>query len=106
MAFRSDGTLVDPYDGRKDLRKKRLRTVGAPDERFREDALRLFRACRFIAQLGFRPTRELCAAMPPAFARVEGLSLERVRAELDRLLVAPYAGRGLDLFVRSGLALR
>ena len=104
MAFRSDGILIDPYDGRKDLRKKRLQTVGAPDERFREDALRLFRACRFIAQLGFRPTRELCAAMPPAFARVEGLSLERVRAELDRLLVAPYAGRGLDLFVRSGLA--
>ena len=84
MAFRSDGILIDPYDGRKDLRKKRLQTVGAPDERFREDALRLFRACRFIAQLGFRPTRELCAAMPPAFARVEGLSLERVRAELDR----------------------
>ncbi len=104
MALDADGRLYDFFEGKKDLRKKRLQTVGKPEERFNEDALRLFRACRFIAELDFLPTKELCAAMPPTFARVKGLSLERVRAEVERILVAPKAARGLDLLVRSGLA--
>lgn len=104
MAADADGRIYDPYDGRRDLRRRRLATVGNPVERFSEDALRLFRACRFAAELDMRPTRELCAAMPQAFSRVRGLSLMRIKQETERLLVAPAVGRGLDLFVRSGLA--
>lgn len=72
MAADADGRICDPYDGRRDLRRRRLMTVGRPDERFNEDALRLFRACRFTAQLDLLPARELCAAMPAAFDRVRG----------------------------------
>ncbi len=104
MAADADGRIYDPYDGRRDLKRRRLATVGSPAERFREDALRLFRACRFAAQLDMRPTRELCAAMPDAFDRVRGLSLMRVKQETERLLLADAAARGLDLLVRSGLA--
>lgn len=106
MALDAEGRLYDFYEGKRDLNRQVLRTVGEPAERFREDALRLFRACRFTAELGFRATPELCAAMPAAFGRVAGLSLERVRGEVERILVAPYAARGMDLLVRSGLAAR
>lgn len=104
MAADADGRIYDPYDGRRYLRRRRLATVGRPEERFREDALRLFRACRFAAELDMVPTRELCAAMPQAFYRVRGLSLMRIKQETERLLVAPAVARGLDLLVRSGLA--
>lgn len=104
LALDATGRLHDLVDGARDLRRRCLRTVGEPAERFCEDALRLFRACRLIAQVELHPTWELCAAMPAAFPRVAGLSLERVRTELERLLLAPAAGRGLDLLVRSGLA--
>lgn len=104
LALDASGRLHDLVGGARDLRRRRLQTVGEPTERFREDALRLFRACRLIAQAELHPTRELCAAMPAAFPRVAGLSLERVRTELEKLLLAPAVGRGLDLLVRSGLA--
>ncbi len=104
MALDRDGRLHDEYEGRKDCRRRKLQTVGKPEERFHEDALRLFRACRFLSQLDFTPTKELCAAMPSAFARVEGLSLERVKAEVEKILLSSCPARGLDLLVRSGLA--
>lgn len=98
------GEVQDFFGGLEDIKKKRLRTVGNPTQRFAEDALRLFRACRFLGQLDFMAERELVEAMPSAFSRVQGLSLERVREELDKLIVSPHAARGFDLLVRSGLA--
>ena len=66
-----------------------MRTVGKAEERFREDALRLFRACRFIGQLDFMADKSLVRGMASAFNRVSGLSLERVREEVEKLLVSP-----------------
>lgn len=103
MAMDREGHIIDLVGGQKDIKKKRLVTIGNPEERFREDALRLFRACRFVAQLDFLPDKALLEAMPKAFDRVTGLSLERVRSELDRILLAPAAAKGLDVFVQSGL---
>lgn len=103
MAMDLDGHIIDLVGGQKDLQAKRLRTIGNPLARFREDALRLFRACRFVAKLDFLPTKDLQAAMPLAFDRVRGLSLERVRNELDALLLQPAAAKGLDLLVQSKL---
>lgn len=103
MAMDKDGKIYDYVGGRKDLKKKRLATVGNPLVRFQEDALRLFRVCRFTAQLDFLPVSELLEAMPKAFSRVDGLSLERVRTEIEKIMVAPYAAKGLDILVRSGL---
>lgn len=104
MALSAGGILVDLFGGRKAIRKKMLYTVGPAAERFSEDALRLFRACRFLGQLDFLADASLVEGMASAFSRVSGLSLERVREELDKLIVTPHAGRGFDLMVRSGLA--
>lgn len=103
LAMDKDGQIYDYVGGQKDLKRKRLVTVGDPKKRFQEDALRLFRACRFTGQLDFLPVKELTRAMPSAFGRVSGLSLERVMQELDRLMVTEAAYKGLDVFVRSGL---
>ena len=103
LAMDKDGKIYDYVGGQKDLRKKRLVTVGDPAQRFCEDALRLFRACRFVGQLDFTPEKDLIKAMAPSFYRVPGLSLERVVSEMDRLLVTPAAWKGLDMLVRSGL---
>lgn len=104
LAMDRSGEIYDYVGGRKDLKKKRLVTVGDPVRRFQEDALRLFRLCRFAGQLDFMASKETVAAMPSAFDRVSGLSLERVVSELDRLMVTPASFRGLDILVRSGLA--
>lgn len=104
MAMDGHGAFYDPFGGMKDIEKKKLRTVGDAAQRFSEDALRLFRACRFLGQLDFMADRSLVDGMASAFPRVRGLSLERVRSEVERLLVSPYAPRGFDLMVRSGLA--
>ncbi|MCF0155252.1 MAG: CCA tRNA nucleotidyltransferase [Veillonella sp.] len=103
MAMDKEGRIIDLVGGQRDLKKKRLVTIGDPVERFREDALRLFRACRFVAKLDFLPDKALLEAMPKAFDRVSGLSLERVRQELDRMLLEPAVAKGLDVFVQSGL---
>lgn len=103
IAMNADGEIKDPFGGRKDISGKRLVTVGDAETRFSEDALRLFRACRFLGQLDLMADKSLVRGMPAAFPRVAGLSLERVKSEVDRLLVTPHAGRGLDLLVRTGL---
>lgn len=104
MAMNRYKEIVDFVGGRHDIKNKILRTIGNPEDRFQEDALRLFRACRFVAKLDFLPSRDLLDAMPKAFHRVSGLSLERVRNELNRLLLEPAVAKGLDVLVQSRLA--
>lgn len=103
LAMTADGEIVDLVGGRKDIKNKVLRTIGDAKERFSEDALRLFRACRFVGKLGFLPHESLLDGMAASFYRVPGLSLERVRQELDGLLVTPYVAKGLDVLVKSHL---
>ncbi len=62
------------------------------------------RACRFVAKLDFLPSKDLLEAMPKAFHRVSGLSLERVRDEVNRLMLEPAVAKGLDVLVQSRLA--
>ena len=118
MALDLKGQLYDYFGGLKDLQDKILRTVGKAQDRYREDALRMFRACRFVGQLGFTYVQEE-GLLPPfgmentpyylpqnfAFPveNCSGLSLERVRKELELLLLSPYAGRGLMLMAATGL---
>ncbi|MGE5598830.1 MAG: CCA tRNA nucleotidyltransferase [Bacteroidota bacterium] len=95
------GTLVDPFGGLRDLRSRRLRTVGAAEERFREDALRMLRFYRFQAVLGFRPDGGAVRAIQPDLLR--RVSQERIRDELGKLLPAPYAGGALRGLASTGL---
>ncbi len=99
----ASGDLVDPYEGQADLALGVLRAVGDPDERFEEDPLRLLRAARFVAQLGFRIDPETAAAMirhAPSLARI---SRERILAEMTKLLTGDYASHGLDALRATGL---
>ena len=99
MAMDVQCTVYDFYQGREDLQKKILRTVGEPEQRFAEDALRMYRACRFVAQLNFT----YAGVIPFNIANCRELSLERVRTEIDKMLVCPAAAQGLRLFMDSGL---
>ncbi|MBI2406214.1 MAG: HD domain-containing protein [Candidatus Harrisonbacteria bacterium] len=98
-----EGQLIDPYGGQTDLKKKIIRTVGNPDERFTEDALRLMRAVRFAAQLGFVIEKETAAAIKKHAGLLEMISKERVRDELAKLLMTDNAVRGMEDMRAFGL---
>ena len=96
--------LVDPHGGVLDLAHQVLRTPGRPEDSFSDDPLRMMRAARFAAQLGFTVAPEVVAAMTEMAGRIEIVSAERVRDELVKLVCAPYPRRGLTLMVDTGLA--
>ncbi|MFE2227069.1 CCA tRNA nucleotidyltransferase [Streptomyces kronopolitis] len=96
--------FVDPHDGLEDLAARVLRTPGTPQESFSDDPLRMMRAARFAAQLDFEVAPEVIAAMKAMSERIEIVSAERVRDELNKLILAPHPREGLRLLVDSGLA--
>jgi poly(A) polymerase len=96
----------DPYAGILDLAHGVLRTPGRPEDSFSDDPLRMMRAARFAAQLGFDVASEVVAAMTAMADRIEIVSAERVRDELVKLVCATYPRRGLSLLVETGLAAR
>ena len=89
MALRRDGTLADPFGGQADLDAGLIRCVGNPDRRFQEDALRLLRAVRFAAQLDFTLENSTAAALHRNAGRLDLVSGERVKAELEKILLSP-----------------
>jgi len=103
MALDLEGRLHDPFSGQEDLRRGILRAVGNPDERFREDALRAFRACRFAAEYGFTIEPRTLAAVSRSRDRIAGLSVERVRDELERILLSPRPATGCELLREARL---
>lgn len=104
MAFDlSSGTLVDPHGGREDLARGLIRAVGDPRARFREDGLRPLRAIRFASQLGFDIDPATAAAIRPSIDRFRMVSAERVRDELQKILLSSVPSRGLRLLEETGL---
>jgi poly(A) polymerase len=95
--------IHDWVGGEKDLRAKIICTIGAPAERFGEDHLRLLRAVRFAAQLGFEIESETFAAIQLLAPKIKIISAERIRDELLKLFRPPHAARGLVLLRDSGL---
>lgn len=105
MAVRLPGREVeDPYGGVVDLAHRVLRTPGTPEDSFSDDPLRMMRAARFAAQLGFAVAPEVVAAMTAMAERITIISAERVRDELVKLVCAPHPRLGLTLLVETGLA--
>ncbi|HEY3954561.1 MAG TPA: CCA tRNA nucleotidyltransferase [Streptosporangiaceae bacterium] len=96
--------LVDLYGGLRDLKDKVLRTPGSAADSFTDDPLRILRAARFTAQLGFTPTAEVTVAMREYAGRLEIVSAERIRDELTKLLLAPDPISGIVLLVDTGVA--
>lgn len=89
MAMDLSGRVTDLFGGQQDLRAGILRCVGDAEARFREDALRMLRAYRFCAQLGFTPAAETSAAISACAALTAALSVERIRDELEKTLLSP-----------------
>jgi poly(A) polymerase len=105
MAIRLPGhELVDPFGGLSDLKDRVLRTPGRPEDSFGDDPLRMMRAARFAAQLGFRVAPEVQAAMAGMAGRIEIVSAERVRDELTKLILAPDPLPGIELLTGTGVA--
>jgi poly(A) polymerase len=99
-----DLRLVDPFDGVGDLAAGRLRTPLAPEESFSDDPLRMLRAARFLAGYHLTPDEDLVETVTRLRHRLEIVSDERIRQELDKLLVVERPADGLWFLVNTGLA--
>ncbi|MCK4303431.1 MAG: CCA tRNA nucleotidyltransferase [Candidatus Eisenbacteria sp.] len=95
--------IEDPFGGIEDLSRRQIRAVGNPGERFREDALRLLRAVRFATQLGFHIEKETWEAVGVASEGLKRISAERIREELNLIMLAPKPSTGLLLLQAAGL---
>jgi len=105
MAARLPGyELVDPFGGLDALKDKVLRTPGRPEDSFNDDPLRILRAARFAAKLGFAVAPEVQAAMTEQAARLEIVSAERITGELTKLMLTPDPALGIDLLVQTDVA--
>ncbi|MBP6860504.1 MAG: HD domain-containing protein [Candidatus Pacebacteria bacterium] len=99
----SKGHIVDPYKGQVDLKAKVLRAVGVPSIRFEEDGLRLMRAIRLVAELGFVLDGETAAAISEKASNLGAISRERVRDELTRILMSDQPMMAFTLALQLGL---
>lgn len=105
MALRvPDLEFVDPFDGANDLQRKLLRTPVEAEQSFDDDPLRMMRAVRFVAQLGFTIEASTAQALSEMVDRIDIVSAERVRDELTKLLLSDNPRAGIEALVESGLA--
>jgi poly(A) polymerase len=96
--------FIDPYDGMTALVDRLIDTPATPQRSFGDDPLRMLRAARFVAQLGFTPAPRVIEAMTGMAAEITRITPERVQAELSKLLCGEHARRGVELLVDTGLA--
>ena len=97
-------TFIDNFDGVNDLLRKVLRTPGTPENSFSDDPLRMMRAARFAAQLGFEVDPAVLAAIKSMATRIEIISAERVRDEFEKLIMSENPREGIAILVETGLA--
>ncbi|TXH01684.1 MAG: HD domain-containing protein [Candidatus Moraniibacteriota bacterium] len=98
-----DCEIVDPYGGQEDIKSKVIRAVGVPIERFNEDALRIMRAIRLAAQLGFTIETETFVALKATVSNLKEISWERIGAEVMKLLATEHAADGIVLMANTGI---
>ncbi|WP_234414159.1 CCA tRNA nucleotidyltransferase [Paenibacillus sp. CAA11] len=103
MARDLRGRIVDPYGGQRDIQRGWIRCVGRAEERFEEDALRMMRAIRFASVFGFRLVKSLWRGLQSQRDGFSFIAVERIRAELERIVAGPQPLRGLAFLDRSGL---
>ncbi len=95
--------LLDPFGGKADITKKLIRTVGKPEDRFGEDALRMFRALRLASELNFAIEHDTQAAIAKQAQLLAHISRERVRDEFTKIIMSDTPALALDLAARLGL---
>ena len=96
-------TFIDPHNGVRDLLVKTLRTPGSPELSFGDDPLRMLRAARFAAQLGFAIAPEVLTAMSEMSGRLEIISAERIHDEFVKIMMSPSPRIGVTTLVDTGL---
>ena len=97
------GDLIDRFDGRRDLAERQLRTPLAPAQTFEDDPLRMIRAARFAAQLGFRVAPRAFESMREKAARVDILSQERITEELQKIITSPLPSTGFKILMSTDI---
>jgi len=95
LAMTSEGDLIDPFSGQKDIEKRIIRTVGSPYERFREDPLRMLRALRFMSQLNFTLEENTLSAIKKMAPYLSHLSIERIAQEFEKLMLGRACEKAL-----------
>lgn len=103
IAMDKKGNFIDPFEGRSALSKKVIAAVGSADERFREDALRMMRAVRFVSQLGFHLDKKTENAMKEHARLLQHISVERVTAEFAKLLNGKHKKKAFELLLKTGI---
>lgn len=105
MAVSANGEIIDPFSGQKDLGNKIIKTVGDPEKRFGEDALRMMRAVRFAATLGkdWQIEPETARAVEKNAPWLQAISKERIRDELLKIIMSQRAAEGIEILRRLGL---
>ncbi|RFU69113.1 CCA tRNA nucleotidyltransferase [Bacillus sp. V59.32b] len=103
IAMNKAGDLIDPFHGKKDILEKRIITVGNPDERFREDALRMMRAIRFVSQLTFELDGQTLESLQKNGYLLENIAVERIFAEFEKMLKGEGRKKAFELLNASGL---
>ncbi|WP_127588577.1 CCA tRNA nucleotidyltransferase, partial [Paenibacillus koleovorans] len=103
MALDASGALIDPFGGQADLRRSVLRCVGEPQERFEEDALRMLRCIRFACEYGMTIEERTWLALLDQAPLLRHIAMERVHAELERIVGGAGPDRGVELLASSEL---
>jgi len=103
MAYSDKSGLVDPFNGYNDLVRGLIRCVGEPNKRFKEDALRMLRGIRFCTQLGFNIEGNTLRGIVDNSHLLNNISKERIRDELNKILLSPRPSIGIRLLVKTKL---
>lgn len=103
LAIGIDDQLIDFFDGIGDLERQCIRCVGDAKERFNEDALRMFRAVRFVGQLGFQIEEETKNAISLLKMNLSKVAVERMKVEFEKMIQSGHRKEALQLFVETGL---
>jgi putative nucleotidyltransferase with HDIG domain len=102
-ATTTDVDLIDLFNGQSDLKNKLVRAVGNPNKRFSEDALRMMRAVRIAAELGFKIEEKTLSAIKKNANLINKIAVERIKDELIKILASPHPYQGMILFRKAGL---
>ncbi|MCK9309980.1 MAG: CCA tRNA nucleotidyltransferase [Candidatus Cloacimonetes bacterium] len=103
LAIDNESVLYDYVNGVSDLKQNTIKAVGNPNDRFKEDALRMMRAIRLACQLGFAIDNKTIKAIKINSSLLQNISIERVREELNRILISDYPSIGIRMLYQYGL---
>lgn len=92
-----DATIIDPYGGKKDIKRHIICAVGVASKRFEEDTLRPVRAIRFVSQLGFNIEEQTLKAIPPIVPKMKNISIERFQDEFNKMIMGKYFDKAFTL---------